>query len=146
MTGVLPLRLETSDGIARTILEMELFGLGFDYISRYPAVVNALTPEYVNEVANARLSDGELCGLSGGAARWRGYRRASPCPPMFPSSMEAGTHAPPSGRGGKREVGDTLKAPAGDCALHLPVSGEARYEAKRHPRYPGRGERLYLPC
>lgn len=57
MTGVLPLRLETSDGIARTILEMELFGLGFDYISRYPAVINALTSEYVNEVANARLSD-----------------------------------------------------------------------------------------
>ncbi|MGA7730223.1 MAG: pitrilysin family protein [Chloroflexia bacterium] len=56
MTGVLPLRLETSDGLARTILEMELFDLGFDYISRYPAIINALTSEYVNEVARKRLS------------------------------------------------------------------------------------------
>jgi zinc protease len=56
MTGVLPLRLETSDGISRTILEMELFGLGFDYISNYPAIINALTPEYVGEVASRRLS------------------------------------------------------------------------------------------
>jgi zinc protease len=56
MTGVLPLRLETSDGISRTILEMELFGLGFDYISNYPALINALTPEYVGEVASRHLS------------------------------------------------------------------------------------------
>lgn len=56
MTGVLPLRLETSDGIARAILEMELFDLGFDYISKYPAIIAALTPEYVNEVARMRLS------------------------------------------------------------------------------------------
>jgi zinc protease len=56
MTGVLPLRLETSDGIARAILEMELFDLGFDYISKYPAIIAALTPEYVNEVARLRLS------------------------------------------------------------------------------------------
>lgn len=56
MTGVLPLRLETSDGISRTILEMELFNLGFDYISRYPAIINALTPERVAEVAARHLS------------------------------------------------------------------------------------------
>ena len=56
MTGILPLRLETSDGLARTILEMELFDLGFDYISRYPGIINALTPEYVQEVAQRRLS------------------------------------------------------------------------------------------
>jgi zinc protease len=56
MTGVLPLRLETSDGIARSILEMELYGLGFDYISKYPAIIRSLTPEYVGEVARLRLS------------------------------------------------------------------------------------------
>ena len=56
MTGVLPLRLETSDGLARTILEMELFDLSFDYISNYPAIINALTPEYVNEVARKHLT------------------------------------------------------------------------------------------
>jgi zinc protease len=56
MTGVLPLRLETTDGISRTILEMELFNLGFDYISRYPAIIRALTPEIVGEAARRHLS------------------------------------------------------------------------------------------
>ena len=56
MTGVLPLRLETSDGIARSILEMELYGLGFDYISNYPSIIRALTPEAVHDVASRRLS------------------------------------------------------------------------------------------
>jgi zinc protease len=56
MTGVLPLRLETSDGIARSILEMELYDLGFDYISNYPQIIRALTPEIVGDVAKRRLS------------------------------------------------------------------------------------------
>ncbi len=56
MTGVLPLRLETSDGVARSILEMELYNLGFDYISNYPAIIRALTPEAVGEAAKRRLS------------------------------------------------------------------------------------------
>jgi zinc protease len=56
MTGVMPLRLETSDGLLRAISEMELFNLGYDYIARYPEIINALTPEYVNEVAQRRLS------------------------------------------------------------------------------------------
>jgi zinc protease len=56
MTGVMPLRLETSEGLLRAISEMELFGLGYDYISKYPQIVNALTSEYLNEVAALRLS------------------------------------------------------------------------------------------
>lgn len=56
MSGVLPLRLETSDGLSRAILEMELYNLGFDYISNYPAIIAALTPEAVGDVARRRLS------------------------------------------------------------------------------------------
>lgn len=56
MTGVLPLRLETSDGLSRTILEMELYNLGFDYIARYPAIINALTAERVSQAASKHLS------------------------------------------------------------------------------------------
>ena len=56
MTGVQPLRLETSDGISRAILEMELYNLGFDYISRFPSIINALTPQSVADVANEHLS------------------------------------------------------------------------------------------
>lgn len=55
-TGVLPLQLETTDGISRTILTMELYNLGFDFISRYPAIINAITPEIVHDVAHRRLS------------------------------------------------------------------------------------------
>jgi zinc protease len=63
MTGVMPLRLETSDGLARAILEMELFNLGFDYISRYPDIIGALTPEDVSAVAARRLSP-EHCAVA----------------------------------------------------------------------------------
>lgn len=56
MTGVMPLRLETSDGISRAILEMEIYNLGFDYISRYSDIIMALTPEIVGDVAKRRLS------------------------------------------------------------------------------------------
>jgi zinc protease len=56
MTGVLPLRLETTDGIARAIMEMELYNLGFDYISNFPAIIRALTPEVIGNVAGRRLS------------------------------------------------------------------------------------------
>jgi zinc protease len=56
MTGVMPLRLETSDGLLRAISEIELFGLGYDYISQYPGIITALTQEVVGEVAQRRLS------------------------------------------------------------------------------------------
>lgn len=56
MTGVTPLRLETGDGISRTILEMELYGLGYDYIDRFPGIINALTSEQVQEVTARHLS------------------------------------------------------------------------------------------
>ena len=56
MTGVMPLRLETSNGLLGALSEIELFGLGYDYISRYPDFISALTPEIVGEVAARRLS------------------------------------------------------------------------------------------
>lgn len=70
MTGVLPLRLETGDGISRTILEMELYGLGFDYIDRYPGIINALTPEEVLEVSARYLSaDNYVAAVAGPPVR-----------------------------------------------------------------------------
>jgi predicted Zn-dependent peptidase len=35
---------------------MELYNLGFDYISNYSGIIEALTPEQVGEVAHRRLS------------------------------------------------------------------------------------------
>jgi zinc protease len=47
LTGVLPLALETNDGIAGLLLSIEYFGLGLDYIDRYPALVNAVSAEAI---------------------------------------------------------------------------------------------------
>lgn len=56
MTGSLVLGLETNDGIAGTLLGIERYGLGFDYIARYPSLINAITAEQVVAVARKYLS------------------------------------------------------------------------------------------
>jgi zinc protease len=50
-TGTLVLHLETNDGVAGLMQDLELFGLGLDYVDRYPGIINALTIEQVNEAA-----------------------------------------------------------------------------------------------
>ncbi len=47
ITGSLALRLETNDGVAGTLGEIELFGLGLDYLQRYPNIIRAITPEQI---------------------------------------------------------------------------------------------------
>jgi zinc protease len=56
LTGSLPLRLETNEGIAGTILDMERYGLGFDYLQRYAGLVNAVTVHDVQEMAQKYLN------------------------------------------------------------------------------------------
>jgi zinc protease len=41
----LPLRSETNDGVADQITNMELYGLGLDYLQNYADMVNAITPQ-----------------------------------------------------------------------------------------------------
>ena len=45
LTGVLPLALETHDGVASILLAIEEFGLGLDYLDRYPDIIAAVEPE-----------------------------------------------------------------------------------------------------
>ncbi len=47
LTGSLALRLETNDGVAATLSDIEFYGLGLDYIQRYPGIVRSLTVEEV---------------------------------------------------------------------------------------------------
>ncbi|HET7769186.1 MAG TPA: pitrilysin family protein [Chloroflexota bacterium] len=49
--GSLILHLETNDGVAGLIQDIELFDLGLDYAERYPAIIEALTLEGVNRAA-----------------------------------------------------------------------------------------------
>lgn len=47
LVGVLPLALESHDGVASTLLGIEEFGLGLDYLERYPGLIQAITREHV---------------------------------------------------------------------------------------------------
>lgn len=55
LTGVLPLTLETNDGIASTLLNMEWFSLGLDYLYRYNSLIHAVTVADVQRVARGYL-------------------------------------------------------------------------------------------
>jgi zinc protease len=55
VTGSLALRLETDGGLAQALLELELFDLGLDYLLRFPALVAAVTPEQMGDVARRYL-------------------------------------------------------------------------------------------
>lgn len=55
LCGVVPLTLETNDGIAATLLNMEWYGLGLDYLHHYPQQIAAVTAADVQRVARAYL-------------------------------------------------------------------------------------------
>jgi len=55
LTGSMPLRLETNEGVASAILDMERYDLGLDYLQRYAGLVNAVTVEDVREMARRYL-------------------------------------------------------------------------------------------
>jgi zinc protease len=55
LTGSLPLRLETNEGVAQVILDMERYSLGLDYLQRYTSLVEAITAEQVQTAAQRWL-------------------------------------------------------------------------------------------
>jgi zinc protease len=55
LTGVLPLALETHDGVASILLAIGEFGLGLDYLERYPGIVAAVSRDQVREAAQSHL-------------------------------------------------------------------------------------------
>jgi zinc protease len=57
LTGSMPLRLETNEGMANAMLEMERHGLGFDYLMRYPELIQAVTVDDIQRVARKYLHD-----------------------------------------------------------------------------------------
>jgi zinc protease len=63
LTGSMPLRLETNEGIANAVLDMERHDLGFDYLQRYAGLVNAVTVQDVQEMAQQYL-DPEVWALA----------------------------------------------------------------------------------
>jgi zinc protease len=55
LTGVLPLALESNDGIASLLLSIEHFDLGLDYIDRYPGIIASITSEDTQSAARQNL-------------------------------------------------------------------------------------------
>ena len=55
ITGSLPLRLETNDGVADQITNMEMYGLGLDYLQKYVGMIDAITAAQVRSAAQAYL-------------------------------------------------------------------------------------------
>ena len=58
LTGVLPLTLETNDGVASSLLNMEWHQLGLDFLLRYRDLIHAVTPADVQHVAQSYLAGG----------------------------------------------------------------------------------------
>ena len=56
LTGVLPLALETHDGVAATLLAIEEFGLGLDYLDRYPDIIAGGEPRRRYGKPRSRIS------------------------------------------------------------------------------------------
>lgn len=56
LTGSMPIRLETNEGVAATLLDMERYQLGLDYLLRYADLVNAVTVADVQAVAQKYLN------------------------------------------------------------------------------------------
>ncbi len=54
-TGALPLDVETAEGVAGELLDMELHSLGLDYLYRRPALIQAVTVDDIQAVARRWL-------------------------------------------------------------------------------------------
>ncbi len=69
LTGSLVLGLETSDGIAGMLLAIERYGLGLDYIARYPAIINGVSREAITDVVQRYLSTENYVIATAGPAK-----------------------------------------------------------------------------
>jgi zinc protease len=66
ITGSLPLRLETNEGVAARLLDIEMHDLGLDYLQRYHDMIHNVTAEDVQAAARKWLDPDNLAiGLAG---------------------------------------------------------------------------------
>ncbi|MBI3911024.1 MAG: insulinase family protein [Armatimonadetes bacterium] len=69
LIGSLPLRLETHDGMADYLLNLEYYGLGLDYLDNYPSLVRSVTREEIQDAVRRHLDpDRLLLALAGPVA------------------------------------------------------------------------------
>jgi zinc protease len=69
-TGNLPLQLESSEGVANTILRLESYGLGLDYLLSYRDTINSLTADDLLNAAQAYINvDNVTISVAGPATK-----------------------------------------------------------------------------
>ncbi|MFO7698304.1 MAG: pitrilysin family protein [Anaerolineae bacterium] len=56
LTGTMPLRLETNEGVLNALLDIERHELGLDYLLRYTGLVQAVTVDHIQEIAQKYLN------------------------------------------------------------------------------------------
>lgn len=64
--GRLPLSMESNNGVAAALLNLERFQLGLDYYQQFPALVSAITPEAVLQAARQYLFPDRMVAISSG--------------------------------------------------------------------------------
>jgi zinc protease len=64
--GRLPLSMESNNGVANALLNLERFQLGLDYYRQYPDLINAVTIEQILEVSRRYLDVDHLVTISAG--------------------------------------------------------------------------------
>jgi zinc protease len=66
LIGSLPLRLETNDGMAGFLLNIEYHELGLDYLERYPGIIRALTKADLTAAARRYLDPAQVAVVVAG--------------------------------------------------------------------------------
>jgi zinc protease len=66
--GSMPIALETNDGIAATLLSIEAYGLGLDYVDRYPELINSVSVSDITAALSAHLDPSALAVSVAGPA------------------------------------------------------------------------------
>ena len=69
LLGSLPRQLETNEGAAAVMGEIELYDLGLDYLERYPDIIHALTRGQVTEVSRRWLDPEHMVTAIAGPPR-----------------------------------------------------------------------------
>ncbi len=66
MTGSLAISLETNDSIAGTLLGIERYQLGLDYVERYPSIIRTIDRDQVTDVARRYLATDDYAVVTAG--------------------------------------------------------------------------------
>jgi zinc protease len=69
LLGSLPRQLETNEGAAAVMGEIELYDLGLDYLERYPDIVRSLTSDKVTDAARRWIDPEHLVTVIAGPPR-----------------------------------------------------------------------------